>query len=49
MVTDSNLKLFTTIQFHVIGLDKRTVVTLHRGDVSISMQNYIQRKRPSWQ
>lgn len=45
MVTDSNLKLFTAIQFHVIGLDKRAVVTLHRGDVSISTRNYIQRKR----
>lgn len=44
---DSNSILFTTIQFHVIGLNKRSVVTLHRDDVSISTGNYIQRKRLS--
>lgn len=44
MVTDSNLKLFTTIQFHVIGLNERAVVALHRDDVSISTRNYIQRR-----
>lgn len=47
MVIDSNSRLFTAIQFHVIGLNKRSVVTLHRDDVSISTGNYIQRKRLS--